>query len=381
MVALAQRRVGQRRLPRDPVARIVVAHDVLEGQDRGSRPDVAGVDVPQHGDRLQDPRQLALQAVQLLIGKVQASQLGDVLDVGSADHAPMLTGHNAPMTEAPRVEVLPLPGGRIERLQLPGGPGAPLLVVGGVETGLRLMAGTEQLLLRRWQNRAQARPVTVVGRPIPDDPSDAEAMLHPRASAAGVATAVEGLPGPFAIEAESGGGRISMWLSVERPELIRRLVLAASASETPPDSPMAVGMSPWIALAEQGAWSELFALQAAQLKPGGPESEAPPAAAFAAVASLQPRPSTPERFIAELRSTMDPSSFVTHRLSEIRVPTLVLAGGRDRVVPLAASQLVAERIPGARLEVDPDCGHTVRVSFRGYDALVEAFLAEEDPQS
>jgi len=285
------------------------------------------------------------------------------------------------MTEAPRVEVLPLPGGRIERLQLPGGPGSPLLVVGGVETGLRLMAGTEQLLLRRWEGRARAGPVIVVGRPIPDDPADAAALLHPRASAAAVATAVEGLAGPFAIEAESGGGRISMWLSVERPELVRRLVLAASASETPPDSPMAVGMSPWIALAEGGAWSELFALQAAQLKPGGPDSEAPPAAAFAAVASLKPRPSTPERFIAELRTTLDPSSFVTNRLPEIQVPTLVLAGGRDRVVPLAASQLVAERIPGSRLEVDPDCGHTVRVSFRGYDPLVEAFLAEDDPQS
>jgi pimeloyl-ACP methyl ester carboxylesterase len=96
------------------------------------------------------------------------------------------------------------------------------------------------------------------------------------------------------------------------------------------------------------------------------------------VASLQPRPSTPERFIAELRATLDPSSFVTDRLTEIRGPTLVLAGGRDRVVPLESSRLVAERIPGARLEVDPDCGHTVRVSFRGYDALVEAFLAEDD---
>jgi pimeloyl-ACP methyl ester carboxylesterase len=293
----------------------------------------------------------------------------------------MLAGHNTPMTEAPRVEVLPLPGGRIERLRIPGGPGAPLVVVGGVETGLRLMAGTQQLLMRRWEGRARARPVTVVGRPAPDDPADAAALLHPRVSAMGVAIALEGLAGPFAVEAESGGGRISMWLSVDRPELVRRLVLAASSSETPPDSPMAARMAEWVALAERGAWGELFAVQAAQLKPGGPESDSPPAAAFAAVARLQPRPSTPERFIGELRGTLDPSSFVTQRLPEIRVPTLVLAGGADQVVPLAASKLVSDRIPGARLKVDPDCGHTVRVSFRGYDELVEAFLAGDDPQS
>lgn len=282
------------------------------------------------------------------------------------------------MTEAPRVEVLSLSGGRIERLQLPGGPGAQLLVVGGVETGLRPLAGTEQLMLRRWEGRARARPVTVVGRPIPDDPADAMAMLHPRASALAVAEAVKDVPGPFGIEAESGGGRISMWLSVERPDLVNRLILAASASETPLDSPMTARMREWITLAERGAWAELFAVQSEQLKPGGPESDAPPAGAFAAVASLQPRPATPERFIAELRTTLDPSSFVTSRLPDIQVPTLVLAGGRDRVVPLEASRLVADWIPGARLEVDPECGHTVRVSFRGYDGLVEAFLAEGD---
>ena len=75
-------------------------------------------------------------------------------------------------------------------------------------------------------------------------------------------------------------------------------------------------------------------------------------------------PATPERFLAELRGTLDPSSFVTSRLGEIEVPTLVLAGERDQVVPLPSSQLVAERIPGARFEVDPECGHTVRSSFQ-----------------
>ena len=70
---------------------------------------------------------------------------------------------------------------------------------------------------------------------------------------------------------------------------------------------------------------------------------------------------------------------MTDRLGEITVPTLVLAGGQDQVVPLASTRLVAERIPGARFEVDPESGHTVRASFRGYDELVEAFLAEGDP--
>jgi pimeloyl-ACP methyl ester carboxylesterase len=117
-----------------------------------------------------------------------------------------------------------------------------------------------------------------------------------------------------------------------------------------------------------------FSHMAAVMKPGSGR-EAP---SFEAAARLQPRPATPTRFIGELRATLDPSSFVTDRLREVSVPTLVLAGEQDQVVPIASSRLVAEHIPGARLVTDPDCGHTVRTSMDGYDQTVETFLAEGD---
>jgi pimeloyl-ACP methyl ester carboxylesterase len=177
-----------------------------------------------------------------------------------------------------------------------------------------------------------------------------------------------------AVEAESGGGRISLWLTVEHPDLVARLVLSSVASETTSDSAMTGRMAQWLDLAERGEWADFFAHLALQLKPAGSVH----AEAFKVDPGFQPHPSTPERFIGELRATLDPTSFVTDRLGEIGVPTLVLAGGQDQVVPLASTQLVAGRIPGARLEVDRESGHTVRTSFRGYDELVEAFLAEGD---
>jgi pimeloyl-ACP methyl ester carboxylesterase len=277
----------------------------------------------------------------------------------------------------PAVTSLPIEGGRMEVWQLPGGNGVPLLVLGGVETGLRPMAGTEHVLLRRWQRRAARRPVVVLGRPIPDDPADAPLLLHPRVIGDAVASVLRRLPAerpPFAIEAESGGGRISLWLTVEHPELVARLVLASVASETPSVSPMASRLGGWAELAEASEWDRLFGGLARQMKPGDDTREG----TFDVAARLQPRPSTPERFIAELRATADPSSFVSSRLPEIGVPTLVLAGGKDQVVELERTRQVAELIPGARLEVDPESGHTVRSSFRNYDDLVEAFLAEGD---
>ena len=269
----------------------------------------------------------------------------------------------------------PIPGGRIEWFSLAGGNGTPLVVLGGVETGFRPLAGTQQVLARRWEGRTQGRPVTVLGRPIPDDPADAERIMHPRVIADGIATTLRDVGlGPVAIEAESGGGRISLWLTVDHPDLVERLVLAAVSSETPADSPMAERMRRWITLAEAGDWGTFFATMAQQMK-AATETES---GAFGAAARLQPRPATPERFIGELKATLDPSSFVTDRLGEIAVPALILAGEMDQVVPLASTQLVADRIPNSLLVTDPDCGHTVRSSFAGYDRLVEEFLAEGD---
>src|SRR5918998_5946273 len=158
-------------------------------------------------------------------------------------------------------ERIPIRGGHIEAWTLDaGGGGTPLLVLGGVETGFRPLSGTENVLERRWGRRAERRRVTVLGRPLPDDPADAERLMHPRVIADGVATTLRALGlGPVAIEAESGGGRISLWLTVDHPQLVERLVLAAVASETPPDSPMAERMRRWIDLAESGDWGTFFA--------------------------------------------------------------------------------------------------------------------------
>jgi pimeloyl-ACP methyl ester carboxylesterase len=283
----------------------------------------------------------------------------------------------SPMSDDPTAVAIPIPGGRIEAILLPGGPGLPLLVLGGVETGLRPMAGSEHAHVLRWMRRTAQRPVVIMGRPLPDDLANAPAMMHPRAAAGSIAKGVRALRGitpPMAVEAESGGGRISLWLTLDHHDLVARLVLASVASETPSDSAMTGRMAQWLDLAERGEWADFFAHLALQLKPAGSVH----AEAFPVQPRFQPHPSTPERFIGELRATLDPTSFVTDRLGEISVPTLVLAGGQDQVVPLASTQMVAEGIPGARFEVDPECGHTVRTLFRGYDEIVEAFLGEGD---
>ena len=48
---------------------------------------------------------------------------------------------------------------------------------------------------------------------------------------------------------------------------------------------------------------------------------------------------------------------LTPKLGEIRKPTLVLAGQDDMSTPVAQSELLRDRIPGAKLSVVPQAGH------------------------
>lgn len=47
----------------------------------------------------------------------------------------------------------------------------------------------------------------------------------------------------------------------------------------------------------------------------------------------------------------------TGELRNIRCPTLVISSDNDQLIPLAASRIIADTIPGARLNVMPGAGH------------------------
>jgi 3-oxoadipate enol-lactonase len=67
---------------------------------------------------------------------------------------------------------------------------------------------------------------------------------------------------------------------------------------------------------------------------------------------------------------------LTARLGDINVPTLVVHGADDRVVPLETGRALAEAIPGARLAVIERAGHVSNQEQpEAFNALVREFLA------
>jgi pimeloyl-ACP methyl ester carboxylesterase len=63
------------------------------------------------------------------------------------------------------------------------------------------------------------------------------------------------------------------------------------------------------------------------------------------------------------------------RLARIAAPTLVVHGRHDRMVPAGNGELLAERIPGARLRMLEESGHLYPTEEPDVDEEIAAFLA------
>ncbi len=69
------------------------------------------------------------------------------------------------------------------------------------------------------------------------------------------------------------------------------------------------------------------------------------------------------------------SETVVGKLQGITIPTLVVWGGNDEIVPLADGQDYASKIPGAKLVVIPECGHAPSIEKpQEFVAAVDSFL-------
>src|SRR5262249_17886457 len=82
-------------------------------------------------------------------------------------------------------------------------------------------------------------------------------------------------------------------------------------------------------------------------------------------------PTKPSGYLAQLQAAMGHDAW--DDLPSIAVPTLVVHGDADLLVPTPNGALLAERIPGARLVLIPGAGHMLQAD--GGDALRDAVLA------
>jgi pimeloyl-ACP methyl ester carboxylesterase len=138
---------------------------------------------------------------------------------------------------------------------------------------------------------------------------------------------------------QSLGGRVGLVLAIRQPGRLRALVAGATRAQAATVNPATIEAE-GRAIREHGMAGVVADLEEAGALPGWLRSvilTADPTAVAASYAAMLNWPG------------------VMKELADLQVPTLVLAGERDPgLVDLCAT---ADRIPGARLALLPDCGH------------------------
>lgn len=137
------------------------------------------------------------------------------------------------------------------------------------------------------------------------------------------------------------GGAVALTLALERPHLVRGLILANTSSsiEVPPS--VLEGLA-------KDAGAAVAAIAREVYSPG-----ADPGLRERTAAMMAQTPA--DVLLGDFAMLKDYD--VGDRLGEVRQPTLVLAGGEDRVTPREKIQFLGRAIPGARLVVIEGAGH------------------------
>jgi pimeloyl-ACP methyl ester carboxylesterase len=194
---------------------------------------------------------------------------------------------------------------------------------------------------------------------------------------------------PAAVVGNSMGGALGVGLAARHPQLVRALVLVDPALPRPAGYP-----AQWTVMARLAPTlvpqlgSRFLATRGRIL---GPErlvdqtldwtlcqpERLDPALRRRLVDLATTRQSFPEAPAAYAESARGLFWYLTRKMradeARVAVPTLIVHGDRDRLVPLAAARALASRRPEFTLEVIDNCGHTPQME------VPDRFLAAAVP--
>jgi pimeloyl-ACP methyl ester carboxylesterase len=87
---------------------------------------------------------------------------------------------------------------------------------------------------------------------------------------------------------------------------------------------------------------------------------------------------TPQGYAGQLQGIFGWEAY--SRIAQITVPTLVIHGETDKLIPPANAKLIAQRIPGAKLALIPHASHIFETDqpAAAYQAILEFLGARHD---
>ena len=166
----------------------------------------------------------------------------------------------------------------------------------------------------------------------------------------------------------SQGGMIAQYLAIDRPDLVRKLVLAVTLSRNNDTVKQVVG--DWIEMAERGDMKR-FVLDMAEKMYS--ETYVKKYRPLMPLLTILQKPKDVQRFVILAKSCLTCDTYDI--LDKIKCPTLVIGGKQDKVVSGVASEEIAEKL-GCRLHMYENLGHAAYEEAQDFNQMVYDFLSE-----
>jgi pimeloyl-ACP methyl ester carboxylesterase len=248
------------------------------------------------------------------------------------------------------------------------GSGEPLLLISGLGYGLWQWHKMVPGLAARYQVLAFDNR----GAGQTDKPPGPYSASMLAADTAGLLKALD--VGPAIVVGHSMGGYVAQELALTRPDLVRTLVLASTNFGGPHHIPitpeaLAVIMNQSLDPAEYMRRGVAVACA-----PGF--AEAHPDIVEEMIAYRASAPVPPVAYQAQMAvglALMSEEACFEHRLKNLTIPTIILTGAQDRVVPPGNADLLHNAIPNSRVCVLENAGH--HFAIEAPDRAVAALLA------
>ena len=164
----------------------------------------------------------------------------------------------------------------------------------------------------------------------------------------------------------SQGGMVAQYLAIQRPDLVRKLVLAVSLSRNN-DTVISV-VNRWIDLANAGQMKALVTDMAEKMYSNAYLKRYRP---FLPLLTLVQQPRDVKRFEILAKACLTCDTY--DRLDQISCPVLVLGGRQDQVVTGEASAEIAAKIPCA-IHMYDHLGHAAYEEAQDFNQIVFDFF-------